>query len=132
MRHNEDAEQEIVFQWASYHKELRWMHSVPNGAFLGGDGSRRAMQMARLKAQGLRNGVSDIFLPRPTESSEGLSDTGYHGLYIEMKRRKVDGPSRVTKDQRDFQEYASEQGYKCVVCYGADEAITAIKEYLML
>lgn len=124
MRHHEDKEQEIVFQWASYHKELRWLHSIPNG------GKRDPREAARLKKQGQTNGVSDIFLPRPTESSKELSDTGYHGLYIEMKRRKQDGSSRVTKDQQDFQEYATDQGYRCVVCYGADEAIDAIKEYL--
>ena len=125
MKHHEDKEQEIVFAWASYHKELRWMHSIPNG------GKRDPREAARLKKQGQTNGVSDIFLPRPTDSSEGLADTGYHGLYIEMKRRKVDGSSRVTKDQQDFIDYATDQGYRCVVCYGAEEAIDAIKAYLM-
>jgi hypothetical protein len=116
VKHFEDKEQEVVFQWAMWHKELRWMHSIPNG------GKRDAREAARLKSQGQTNGVSDIFLPVPK--------SGSHGLYIEMKRRKQDGASRVTKDQQDFIEFVREQGYKCVVCYGADEAINNIKWYM--
>ena len=124
MRHCEDREQELVFQWASYHKELRWMHSIPNG------GKRDPREAARLKKQGQTNGVSDIFLPIP-QLNRGRAII-CAGLYIEMKRRKQDGPSRITKDQKDFQEYAAEQGYKCVVCFGADEAIDEIKKYLRM
>ncbi len=124
MKHLEEAEQELVFTWAAYDKRLRYMHSIPNGAHLAGNSSQRGRQMARLKRQGLTIGVSDIFLP--------LSRGGYHGLYIELKRRKQDGPSRISKDQQDFQNYVEAQGYCATVCYGAGHAIATIEDYLDL
>lgn len=126
MKHHEDNEQKVLFEWASYIPLLKWLHSIPNGAHLAGDSKARAMQMRRLKEQGLKTGVSDVFLPLPVTRVGGV----YAGLYIEMKRRKVDGPAKVSSDQQDFQQAMTAAGYKCVICYGADEAIVAIKKYL--
>lgn len=121
MKHHEDTEQAIVFQWAAYIPCLKWMFAIPNGAFLAGDKKARAVQMARLKKQGLKKGVSDIFLP--------LARNEFHGLYIELKRRRVDGRSQVSKDQSDFGKAMINEGYDYRVCYGADEAIAVIREY---
>lgn len=118
MKHHEDAEQKAVFDWAAYFPELRWMHAIPNG------GNRNKREAARLKGQGVKPGVSDIFLPLPVDP--------FHGLYIEMKRRKVNGPSRITKDQGDFLFDMVTLNYRCIVCYGADEAIQAIRDYANL
>lgn len=115
MKHQEDTEQKIIFQWAGYYPELRWLFSIPNG------GKRDKREGARLKAQGVKAGVSDIFLPLPKE--------GFHGLYIELKRRKQDGPSKVSPKQKLFHVDMIAQGYRCEVCYGANEAIDTIKEY---
>lgn len=114
-RHHEDAEQVLIFKWASYYPILRWMHAIPNG------GKRNPREAARLKAQGVKSGVSDICLPLPMG--------GYHGLYIELKRRKQDGTSKVSKNQTAFCRDMTTLGYKAVVCYGANEAIQVIKEY---
>ena len=51
----------------------------------------------------------------------------YAGLYIEMKRKKG---GKESSEQKEWREYLISQGYKAVVCKGADEAIAAIKEYL--
>lgn len=113
--HHEDAEQTIVFTWAAYYPVLRWLFSIPNG------GRRNPREAARLKAQGVKSGISDICLPLVTKE--------YPGLYIELKRRKVDGPSRVSPKQALFHKDMEEQGYKVAVCYGANEAIDIIKKY---
>lgn len=118
MKHAEDSEQQALFDWAAFYPKLRWMFAIPNG------GKREAREAARLKQQGVKPGVSDIFLPLPT--------TGYNGLFIEMKRRKQDGPSAVTEPQAQFHVAMTLAGYKCVVCYGAEEAIQAIKDYVRL
>ena len=94
------------------------MFAIPNG------GNRNIREAARLKRQGVKSGVSDIFLP----SAKG----GFHGMFIELKRRKLDGPSKVAPNQRAFLAVMKAHGYKTVVCYGADEAIAAIQDYLML
>lgn len=119
MKHHEDAEQAAVFQWAAHLSILRWMFAVPNG------GNRNLKEAVRLKSQGVKPGVSDIFLPRPISRAGGH----YAGLFIEMKRRKKDGRSSVSEAQKGFQVAMTVAGYKCVTCYGADEAIDAIKKY---
>jgi len=52
---------------------LELIHSIPNG------GARHIAVAAKLRAEGVRAGVPDIFLPVPRGSA--------HGLYIELKRK---------------------------------------------
>lgn len=112
----EADEQRAVFEWAEHMKGkypcLKWMHHIPNG------GSRNKIEAVRLKAQGVKKGVPDIFLPYPTGE--------YHGLYIEMKY----GKGRVTAEQHEFLDYAAEAGYKTAVCYNMQQAAEAILLYL--
>ena len=114
--HYEDIEQAALFEWAKYYPILKWMHAIPNG------GQRNLREARRLKIQGVKDGVNDIFLPIPIGS--------HHGLVIEMKRQKTYGKAPVTKKQTEYQEYMTSQGYHCVICYGCNEAIQAIKDYL--
>ncbi len=120
--HDEDREQAALFDWAAYYPRLRWMYAIPNG------GNRNIREARRLVAQGVKAGVSDIFLPIVKRTAGGH----YAGLYIEMKRRKKSGPSRIRPDQADFVRDMKIEGYKAVVCYGAGEAIKVITEYAEL
>lgn len=115
----ETKEQVALFEWAAYYPQLAWMHANLNGAYLHGNKLQRAIQWAKLKAQGAKVGILDVFLPLPVAP--------YHGLYIEMKRS--DGKGRLTLKQKEFRDYAELQGYKCVVCEGTKAAIEAIKAY---
>lgn len=110
----ESEEQSALFQWAAYIPELKWMFAVPNG------GSRNQREARNLKRQGVKAGVSDIFLP--------LARGGYHGLFIEMKV----GKNKPSDKQVEFINYANGQGYAAFVCYGFREAQTAITKYLNL
>lgn len=74
----------------------------------------------KLKQMGVVAGVPDLHLPVP----KGI----YHGLYIEMKY----GDGRLEKSQREFLSSAAGYGYYAVCCYGAEEAISIIREYLKL
>ena len=116
---HEAKEQAAFFSWAAYYPQLKWMHASLNGAYLHGNKLQRAIQWARLKAQGAKPGVLDVFLP--------MVKPPYHGLYIEMKRS--DGKGSLTTDQKKFKAYAELQGYKVVVCEGTRAAIQAVKEY---
>lgn len=71
-----------------------------------------------MKRQGVKAGVPDLCLP--------VARQGHHGLYIEMKW----GQNKVTKNQKQWLDDLQQQGYETTVCYGADEAIRVIKEYL--
>lgn len=113
----EAQEQTALFQWAEYAAakwpELRRMHHIPNG------GSRNAIEAARLKAQGVRAGIPDIFLPCPRN--------GFHGLYIELKRKKG---GRVSAEQRKMIDFLRGQGFRAEVCDGWEAAKNVIVEYM--
>lgn len=112
----EEQEQIVVMHWAEMfaagRPELELLFHIPNG------GKRSKSEAARFKAAGVCPGIPDLFLP--------VARGGYHGLWIEMKAK--DG--RVSPAQRDMMGRLSAQGYRCVVCFGADEAIAQITEYL--
>lgn len=91
---------------------------IPNG------GSRKnEIEGARLKRQGVRPGVSDLFLP--------VARGGWFGLWIEMKAAPPhDAP--VTPAQREWIDEMRRQGYRAEVCRGVDEGIALLKEYLAM
>ena len=93
--------------------ELRLFHAIPNG------GHRSRRTAGRLKAEGVRPGVPDYFLP--------VSRGGAHGLYIELKRTKG---GRVEKEQRVWLAALAEQGYCTAVARGWEEAWAVIRDYL--
>lgn len=109
---SEAEHQEKIFNWAKYVPELKWMFAIPNGGY------RRPLEALRLKQQGVKAGVSDIFLPLPRG--------GYHGLFIELKV----GKNKPTNKQIEFLGHMWQLGYQCEVCYGSDEAIKKINEYI--
>ena len=111
---SEADEQTMIFRWAAYFPELRWMYAVPNG------GKRGSREAANLKRQGTKAGVSDIALPLPKGK--------YHGLFLELKV----GKNKPSELQKEFLKYAKEKGYATFVCYGHKEAIEVITEYLKL
>lgn len=114
---HESAEQTALFKWAAYsagrYPELRLMHAIPNG------GSRDPREARNLKAQGVKAGVPDICLPVPRG--------GYHGLYIELKRRKG---GRLSEEQAVWIDRLNRLGYRAVVCRGWDAARAEIEAYL--
>ena len=109
---SEAEHQEKIFNWAKFIPELKWMFAVPNGGY------RRPLEALRFKKQGVKAGVSDIFLPLPRG--------GYHGLFIELKV----GKNKPTRNQLDFLADMEKEGYQCAICYGSDEAIKKINEYI--
>ncbi len=88
------------------------MFAIPNGGY------RTKATAGKRAAEGLKAGVWDIYLPR--------SSKGYHGLFLEMKW----GKNTLTPAQKEFGDYATQQGYCCKVAYSAEEAIEIIDEYL--
>ena len=115
---SEGEEQAAVFEWANVmclrEPRLELLYHIPNG------GLRNKATAARMKAEGVKAGVPDLCLPCPAGD--------HHGLYIEMKKR--DHSNGPTKEQRNWIEWLRAQGYRVVVCYGADEAIGILEEYL--
>lgn len=113
----EHDEQKTLIRWAELstaaRPELGLLHAIPNG------GPRNKVAAVRLKAEGVKPGVPDLFLPVPRK--------GYHGMYIELKRRQG---SRVSPEQREWKEKLQTQGYRVDVCKGFEAARDAILDYL--
>lgn len=116
---DESQEQQNVISWTQWslgrYPELEYLHHIPNG------GARSKATAGRLRAEGVKPGVPDLCLPVPLG--------GYHGLYIEMKRRKG---GTVSADQRRWIDFLQRHGYAVYVCKGAEEAIKTIEHYLSL
>ena len=113
----ETEEQQALFEWAERQSgafpELALMFAIPNG------GKRHHKTACTLKAEGVKAGVPDIFLP--------VARCGCHGMFIEMKRKKG---GRLSDSQRNFLRSADEQGYLCIVPEGWEEAARWILGYL--
>lgn len=113
----ESVEQQCLFRWASYAvcrlPELALMFHIPNG------GTRTKSEAGRFRAEGVKAGVPDIFLPAPRGT--------YAGLFIEMKRRKN---GRVSIDQATWLKALEKQGYRAIVAHGWEEARDEIERYL--
>ena len=113
----ESEEQQALFAWARLQErtypELALLVHVPNG------GLRNMPEAVRFKAEGVRKGFPDIMLP--------VARGGFHALAIELKRIRG---GRVLPEQREWIDALTGQGWRSVVCRGADEARDEIEAYL--
>ena len=113
----ESVEQQCLFRWAALsvgkYPEVALLYHIPNG------GSRGKAEAGRFKAEGVKSGVPDICLP--------VARGEYHGLYIELKRRKG---GRLSVNQRIWIDELRRQGYCATVCNGWEQAVAVIVAYL--
>ena len=113
----EEEEQAAVIEWtvimAKQFPDLEDLIHIPNG------GLRSKSEAARFKRLGVKPGVSDLFLPAPVGK--------YHGLWVEMKRRKG---GKLRPDQKDWLDRMNRKGYLALRADGAEEACEIIYKYL--
>lgn len=113
----EGMEQAALFRWMQVRHPLaaKLAYHVPNG------GHRVKAVAAKLKAQGVKAGVSDICLP--------MARGGWFGLYIEFKATPPHA-APVSDSQTAFLMAVEQQGYMAIVCRGMDEAMQVIDGYM--
>jgi hypothetical protein len=134
-RPTEHQEQSYVIEWANMrsvtYPELALLFAIPNGTKAaykryksGGKWKSFSPEGIKMKQEGLKPGVPDLFLP--------VSRFGWHGLFIEMKRVASKGKKggEVREEQNWWKEKLIEQHYCSVICWGADDAINTISNYL--
>lgn len=112
---SESDEQKALIKWWSV-QFPQWdilLFHIPNG------GLRNLKTAARLKSEGVKAGVADLFLAIPNKE--------YHGLFIEMKRQHG---NKQTELQKVFQDAVEKQGFKYFVARGWEQARKGIMEYL--
>lgn len=110
----EHDEQVAVIKYCDSHPNPDYadIYAVPNGG-------KRAIGLAvKLKAEGVRRGIPDLFLPKPRGE--------FHGLYIEMKKPG----GRVSPEQLERMNRLKSDGYKTAICTSATVAISVIESYM--
>ena len=112
---SEHDEQVILFQEMALRakQDPRWgkAFAIPNG------GLRNIVVAKKLKAEGVRAGTPDIFIPVPAGP--------YCGMFLEMKRR---AGGVVSSEQWAFMN-SMHPHYFTAVGYGAADAIERIATY---
>lgn len=113
---SEHDEQCALFAFAAWAAgrvpELSLLHAIPNG------GARHPAVAAKLKAEGVKAGIPDVFLP--------VARGGRNGLYVELKY----GKNKTSAEQDRWIDALREQGYAVAVCYGWQEAARKLLGYL--
>lgn len=117
----EGLEQTAFFNWlrVRYPQAHAAAFHPPNGGSRVGGGR----EGARLKAQGVKAGVCDIFIE--------LARGGYYGFRCEFKATPPHDAS-VQPSQRAWLDLENTQGYYAVLCTGLDALIAEVEWYLSL
>lgn len=103
------------------------LHAIPNG------GHRGRAAAGKMKAEGVKRGVPDLFLPVPRDgrthnpaSPHDVHGRLYYGLYLETKTPA----GRLTPEQRDFLTRAVGRGYACATYREPGEGVRRLLQYL--
>lgn len=120
MKSLEHAEQVNLMQWWSLQCRRfgipeQLLFAIPNG------GQRNIITAKRMKDEGVRAGIPDLFLAVPRGR--------FHGLFVEMKKTRG---GVVSESQKACMQMLSENGYCVMVCHGFMNAQDAVKGYLAL
>ena len=120
---------QAYLQPAEGHKpipRLKWLHAIHN------QGHGDAIRGAKARAEGVKPGVFDLFLPVPVwqPGAHNLAHTGKMicGLYLELKV----GKNSMSPIQAEFAADMTRAGYACQVAYGWLEAREKILAYLQI
>lgn len=118
-----DEQSALISWWFLYCNQIKLNYKLlvanVNGQILMGSARNRQAVMAYLRQEGFRDGMPDLTLYVPRGR--------YKGLLIEMKRTTG---GVVSPEQKEMSRIISEQGYMCMVCYGAEDAKKVIVDYL--
>ena len=114
----EAAHQTALFCWAalpeiiSKYPALKLLFHIPNG------GTRNKVEAGHLKAQGVKAGVPDLFLP--------VARGRYHGLWIEMKKEG----GKLSEAQNIWARWLFDEGYGHFIAFSWEQAAAILENYL--
>lgn len=112
---------------------LEWFHAIHN------QGHGDKVRGANAKAEGVRKGIADTFLPYPVyeqcPSDSQLMIVKWCGLYIEMKKpsekpKREGSKGGVSDEQSAFGAWCNCNSYGWVVCYSWREAADMLRRYI--
>jgi hypothetical protein len=121
---SENQEQRWLVKWLSSHPQIKDFFCKNNN-----EGKRTEVQTWNLKLMGLRPGVSDLFIPYPSQSGK------YAGLWLEVKRNMNYPPSAMKSitwiQQEVWIERMKSVGFDGRFCYGWVNGKEIIEGYLL-
>jgi hypothetical protein len=121
MKQLESKLQQSCVEWFGYQYPNEILFAIPNG------GSRNRLEAARLKREGVKKGVADLFLAKQKTTFDNSGTiVVYGGLFIEMKY--ADG--RQSKEQKDFEKHILPRGYRYEVCRTFEDFRGVIEWYI--
>jgi hypothetical protein len=104
------------------HPELELIFAIPNG------GKRDKVIAAKLKAEGAKAGIPDLFLPVGALSEVDKETIKvFHGLYIEIK---ADPKDKLSDAQKWWKPRLEAQGYCYYVARDLQDTLDYILAYL--
>ncbi len=119
-RNEESHEQQLFIQWTKRMaknepelEKLKKIFAIPNG------GLRHIATASRLKLEGVKPGVPDLFFP--------VASRGFPGLFIEMKKKSG---GVLSADQKKWRIWLKEEGYAWRKANGFEQAKAIILSYL--
>ena len=127
----EHAHQAAYFCWIQQtgakevDPRLKFAFAIPNG------GLRNKVTASRLKAEGVKSGVPDVFVPIPTWESQ--REIQHCGLWLEFKKPSLEKSMKgdlKDLDQINFRDYAISQNYQHFVPFTYLQAIEYTLKYL--
>lgn len=120
----ESDEQIALIDWANITR-------APNGNFIGkylikipNEGKRSVQMGQRYKREGLKKGVSDLFLAYPIEPY-------WHGLWMEGKAPNFN-LAKMPKEQLEWLSWMADRNYAIGIFKGWEDGAQMIRDYLGL
>lgn len=123
----ESGHQKAFMQWIALYGSKRYpdmlmTYAIPNGSKLFGSGTARGQsEGAKMKAEGLRAGIPDVFTAVACYKPGGpeMADR-YHGLYLELKKpgREREAEGARSDDQVKWHKKLISKGYAVATVYG--------------
>lgn len=106
--------QKAFFEWLNlvHPEEDEVTFAVPNGVRCS------KSQAVKLKAEGLKAGIPDVFM--------GVPRGTFPGLFIEFKIK----PNKPSEAQKSKIASFKSRGYRCEVIYNIDDAMNLVNEYV--
>lgn len=117
----EHSIQSAFFAWCNkqtHDVRLKQAFAIPNG------GERTSVAASRLKVEGVKTGVPDIFIPIPV----GI----YHGLFIEFKKPNLENHKNggLRPTQIEYRDYLISQKYGHFTAHSYLTAVEVTLKYL--
>jgi hypothetical protein len=120
---SESTIQKAIVKWFRMQFPMYTILSIPNGAWLAGQ-NRYAM-FAKLKAEGMHQGASDLFIAVVRHSTLQVK-APKSGLWLECKRKG----GKVSTIQDQFMADMSNAGYAVGVAYSFEQGKKIIEDYI--